>query len=49
VTQLAQQRDGFEPAEAFLNPLALLLTDVVTSVPSGAGIDGAPARALGVL
>ena len=49
MAQLAQERDGLEPAEAFLNPLALLLADFVTSVPRGTGIYGAPAAALSVL
>jgi hypothetical protein len=49
MAQLAQERDGLEPAEAFLNALALLLADFVTSVPSGTAIYGAPTAALGVL
>ena len=49
VTQLAQQRDGFEPPKYSSIRLRFSLDDVVTSVPSGAGIDGAPAGALGVL
>src|ERR1700758_297490 len=45
----AQQRDIFQPAEALLNPLSLLLTDVVTGMPCGARIDGAPATSAVVL
>src|SRR6201996_6493210 len=45
----AQQRDIFQPAEALLNPLSLLLTDVVTGMPCGARIDGAAATSAVVL
>src|SRR5205823_13361886 len=49
MAQLAKQRDGLEPSETFLNPLALLLADLIASVSCGASIDGAPTGALRVL
>src|SRR6202162_1126772 len=41
--QFAQQSDVFQPTEALLDPLSLLLTDLVTGMPCGARIDGAAA------
>src|SRR4051812_42229507 len=48
MAELPEQRNGLQPTEAFLNPLALLLTDLVTRVASGARADGAPAWSLRV-
>ena len=42
--QFAQQRDVLQPAEAFFDPLSLLLTEVVTGMPRGARIDRTAAR-----
>src|SRR5580692_1090231 len=41
--QFAQQRDVFQPPEALLDALSLLLADGIASVPRGATIDGAAA------
>src|SRR5512136_1343359 len=41
VLDLAEQTHGLEPAEDLLDPLALSLTDVVTTVPSGSAVDRA--------
>ena len=49
VSQLAQEGDGLEPAEAFLDPLALLLTDAIPGVPRRAPINRAASRPAGVL
>ncbi len=41
MSNLAHERDRLQPAEAFFNPLPLLLTDGVTRVPRGAAINRA--------
>src|SRR5579872_4868812 len=40
---LPHERDRLQPAEAFFDPLPLLLADGVARVPRGAGIDRAAA------
>lgn len=42
--EFAHQRDVLQPAEALLDPLSLLLTEVVTGMPRGARIDRTAAR-----
>ena len=45
----AQHSNGLHPAEYFLDSFAFLLADFVTGVTSGALVNGASARAFGVL
>src|SRR6266851_6377751 len=50
VPELAQQANGLHPAEALLDPLALLLTERVARMAGRAGIDcTATVRRLGIL
>lgn len=46
VTELAEDADGLEPAEDFLDALAGSLADVVARVPGGPAVDGRRAVAL---
>ena len=49
MAQLAQQRNGLQPAEAFFDALPFLLTDGVAWVPSRSCVNGASSRPLVVL
>ena len=44
--QLAQERYGLQPAEAFFDPLPLSLAEGIPQMPCGAAIDRAPTTPL---
>src|SRR5207245_11656589 len=49
MTQLPQERNRFQPPEAFFDPLPPLLTQTIAKVTRRAPVDGAPAIPLQIL